>query len=196
MPADSRSKARPSPSQSPPPTTAPPPPSWRYGPGNRAHRRQRGRHRTAARSPTRSPAASPRTATALGAQPGEYTLENLAAAPASITAGAVNGQSATVGERFPIPLAVTVTDNNGNPVAGASSPSLPRRAGRAELPVPRAQEEHCAHEPHRPRPDEQQRHRGRAAVHRQRVGGRLRRHGHRQRQLRANGLLALNLPRG
>jgi protocatechuate 3,4-dioxygenase beta subunit len=60
------------------------------------------------------------TATALGAQPGQYTLENLAAAPTSITAGAANGQSATAGLRFPIPLAVNVTDKNGNPVSGAT----------------------------------------------------------------------------
>jgi protocatechuate 3,4-dioxygenase beta subunit len=59
------------------------------------------------------------TATALGAEPGRYTLENLAAAPAGITPGAADGQSTTVGARFPIPLAVTVTDKNGNPVAGA-----------------------------------------------------------------------------
>jgi protocatechuate 3,4-dioxygenase beta subunit len=60
------------------------------------------------------------TATALGAEPGRYTLENLAAAPAGVTAGAANGQSTTVGERFPIPLAVTVTDKSGNAVAGAT----------------------------------------------------------------------------
>jgi protocatechuate 3,4-dioxygenase beta subunit len=59
------------------------------------------------------------TATAAGAQPGRYTLENLAAAPTAITAGAASGQSASVGARFPIPLAVTVTDKNGNSVAGA-----------------------------------------------------------------------------
>jgi protocatechuate 3,4-dioxygenase beta subunit len=60
------------------------------------------------------------TATALGAQPGLSILHNLAAAPAGITAGAADGQSTTVGGRFPIPLAVTVTDENGNPVAGAT----------------------------------------------------------------------------
>jgi protocatechuate 3,4-dioxygenase beta subunit len=60
------------------------------------------------------------TATALGARPGRYVLENLAAAPTGITAGAADGQSTTVGERFPIPLAVTVTDKNGNPVSGAT----------------------------------------------------------------------------
>jgi hypothetical protein len=78
------------------------------------------------------------TATALGAQPGSYTLENLAAAPTSITAGAVNGQSATVGERFPIPLAVTVTDNNGNPVAGAIVTfTAPARGSSGVFLVPR-----------------------------------------------------------
>jgi protocatechuate 3,4-dioxygenase beta subunit len=60
------------------------------------------------------------TATALGAEPGRYTLENIAAAPAGITAGAASGQSTAVGERFPIRLAVTVTDKNGNPVGGAT----------------------------------------------------------------------------
>jgi protocatechuate 3,4-dioxygenase beta subunit len=59
------------------------------------------------------------TATAPGAQSCEYTLENVAAAAADITAGAANGQSTTAGTRFAIPLAVTVTDKNGNPVAGA-----------------------------------------------------------------------------
>jgi adhesin/invasin len=60
------------------------------------------------------------TATAPGAQPSRYTLENVAAAPTSVTAGAADGQPTTIGERFPIPLAVTVTDKNGNPVAGAT----------------------------------------------------------------------------
>lgn len=59
------------------------------------------------------------TATASGAPSGEYTLENVAAAATGITAGAANGESTTVGTRFAIPLAVTVTDRNGNPVAGA-----------------------------------------------------------------------------
>jgi protocatechuate 3,4-dioxygenase beta subunit len=60
------------------------------------------------------------TATALGAEPGRYTLENLAAAPTNISAGAADGQSTIVGARFPIPFAVTVTDKNGNAVAGAT----------------------------------------------------------------------------
>jgi protocatechuate 3,4-dioxygenase beta subunit len=60
------------------------------------------------------------TATAAGARTGEYTLENVAAAPAGITVGAAGGQSTTVGTRFVIPLAVAVADKNGNPVEGAS----------------------------------------------------------------------------
>jgi len=60
------------------------------------------------------------TATALGTEPGRYNLRNRAAAPAGIAAGVASGQSATVGERFSIPLAVTVTDKNGNPVSGAT----------------------------------------------------------------------------
>ncbi len=137
------------------------------------------------------------TATAPGAQPGQYTLENLAAAPTGITAGAANGQSTTVGTRFPIPLAVTVTDKNGNPVAGATrhlhrSGEGGKRTLHGSAPAARDARttDACAYEPHRSRPDEQQGHRGRAAVHRQRVGRRLRRHRHRQRQLGANGLLA------
>ena len=59
------------------------------------------------------------TATATGAHPSLYVLENVAAAPAGIAAGVANGQSTTIGTRFPIPLAVTVTDKNGNAVTGA-----------------------------------------------------------------------------
>jgi len=47
-----------------------------------------------------------------------YSLENLPGRPASMTAGAADGQATPVGTRFPIPLAVTVTDADGNPVAG------------------------------------------------------------------------------
>src|SRR5262249_32906532 len=54
-----------------------------------------------------------------GAGPRRYALENIAAAPAGITAGAAGGQATAVGTRFPIPLAVTVTDKSGNPVADA-----------------------------------------------------------------------------
>src|SRR5205823_4342796 len=66
--------------------------------------------------------AGPFTATATvagGAQPLAYTLRNLAAAPHTVTAGAATGESASVGSRFPVRLAVTVVDQNGNPVSGA-----------------------------------------------------------------------------
>ena len=88
----------------------------RHRPGNRAHRRQCSpSHRRSSprpQAPSRTPPPPP------AARP-LRRLENLAAAPASVTAGAADGQPATVGERFPIPLAVTVTDRNRNPVAGA-----------------------------------------------------------------------------
>jgi adhesin/invasin len=60
------------------------------------------------------------TITAAGSQARQVTLQNLAAAPASIAPGAADGQSTTVGTRFAIPLAVTVTDENGNPVPNAT----------------------------------------------------------------------------
>ena len=78
------------------------------------------------------------TATAPGTQPSQYTLENLAAAPSSITAGAADGQSTTVGTRFPIPLAVTVTDKNGNPVARATITfAAPAKGASGRFTVPR-----------------------------------------------------------
>jgi adhesin/invasin len=60
------------------------------------------------------------TATALGASPSRYALVNVAAKPAGIVAGAADGESATVTTRFAIPLAVTVTDREGNAVSGAT----------------------------------------------------------------------------
>ena len=60
------------------------------------------------------------TAAVAGAPTGQYTLENRAGAPAAVTVGAATGQSTAVGARFVVPLAVTVADKNGNPVAGAS----------------------------------------------------------------------------
>ena len=59
-------------------------------------------------------------ATAAGARPLAFTLTNRAAAPHAVAAGAASGGSSIVGTRFPVPLAVTVTDLNGNPVAGAT----------------------------------------------------------------------------
>jgi len=49
-----------------------------------------------------------------------YPLENLADTPASITAGAADGETTPAGTRFPIRLAVTVKDAHSNPVAGAT----------------------------------------------------------------------------
>jgi protocatechuate 3,4-dioxygenase beta subunit len=48
-----------------------------------------------------------------------FVLRNLAGRPASIAAGSASGESARVGTRFPIRLAVTVTDADGNPVSAA-----------------------------------------------------------------------------
>jgi hypothetical protein len=50
--------------------------------------------------------------------PATYSLQNLAGPPASMTAGAASGEATPIGTRFPIPLAVTVTDADENPVAG------------------------------------------------------------------------------
>ena len=68
------------------------------------------------------------TATIPGEQPVRFALENRAAAPVSIAAGAASGQSTTAGERFPIPLAVTVTDGTATRSPAPPS-SSPRRSG-------------------------------------------------------------------
>jgi len=60
------------------------------------------------------------TASTAGSEPLAFTLTNLAARPYAVTAGAASGTSATVGARFDVPLAVTVTDEDGNPVARAT----------------------------------------------------------------------------
>src|SRR5207253_4237084 len=60
------------------------------------------------------------TASAAGGKAAvDYTLRNLAGAPSSIAVGAASGGSAPVGSRFPIRLAVTVEDANGNLVPNA-----------------------------------------------------------------------------
>jgi hypothetical protein len=46
-------------------------------------------------------------------------LDNLAGAADAVAVGAAATETTSVGSRFPIPLAVTVTDKYGNPVAGA-----------------------------------------------------------------------------
>lgn len=59
------------------------------------------------------------TATAsTGAETLRYRLTNTPGAPASIAAGAASGESTVIQTRFPVPLAVTVTDAYGNPLAG------------------------------------------------------------------------------
>ena len=45
-------------------------------------------------------------------------LDNLAGAPDAVAAGVAATEATSVGSRFPIPLAVTVTDKYDNPVAG------------------------------------------------------------------------------
>lgn len=60
------------------------------------------------------------TAAAAGdADPAAYALVNRAGKPATIVAGAAAEQSARVRSRFPVRLAVTVTDRDGNPVPKA-----------------------------------------------------------------------------
>lgn len=49
-----------------------------------------------------------------------FVLRNLAGNPATIAAGSASGESTRIGTRFPIRPAVTVTDADGNPVAGAT----------------------------------------------------------------------------
>jgi hypothetical protein len=48
-----------------------------------------------------------------------YSLRNVAGKPAAIAAGVAASESTPVASRFPIRLAVTVTDANNNPVRGA-----------------------------------------------------------------------------
>jgi hypothetical protein len=54
-----------------------------------------------------------------GAKVVGYPLRNLASRPHAISAGGASGQSVPAGARFPVRLAVSVTDANDNPVSGA-----------------------------------------------------------------------------
>jgi protocatechuate 3,4-dioxygenase beta subunit len=58
------------------------------------------------------------TASVSGGKPLTFRLENLAGPAATIAVGAADGESTPVGSRFPIRLAVTITDKDGNPVPG------------------------------------------------------------------------------
>jgi len=52
-------------------------------------------------------------------EPLTFVFRTLAGQPATVAAGAASGESATIGSRFRIRLAVTVTDADGNVVPGA-----------------------------------------------------------------------------
>ena len=66
-----------------------------------------------------------------------YTLRIVAGAPATVTAGAGSGESTPIHTRFPVPLAVTVSDRYGNPVAGAVVVfSAPRRGASGTFTIP------------------------------------------------------------
>jgi len=58
------------------------------------------------------------TATLTGGGTVVFSLRNRAGRPEVLTAGVGASESATVGSRFPVRLAVTVTDEHGNPVGG------------------------------------------------------------------------------
>ena len=59
------------------------------------------------------------TASTSGARIAALTLRNRAARPSAIAVGAAATEQTTIGQRFPIRLAVTVTDTDRNPVSGA-----------------------------------------------------------------------------
>jgi protocatechuate 3,4-dioxygenase beta subunit len=68
---------------------------------------------------TTAGAFSASASSALAQLPLVFEFRNVAGAPASITAGAASGETAAPRLRFPVRLAVTVADKNGNPVSGA-----------------------------------------------------------------------------
>jgi protocatechuate 3,4-dioxygenase beta subunit len=59
------------------------------------------------------------TASIPGGSTAAFALRNTATEPTSLTAGAAASQSTSLHARFPVRLAVTVTDADGNPVSGA-----------------------------------------------------------------------------
>jgi protocatechuate 3,4-dioxygenase beta subunit len=74
------------------------------------------------------------TATLTSGGTAVFSLRNRPGRPQALAAGAAASESTTVGTRFPIPLAVTVTDKYGNPVAGvAVTFSAPRRGAGARF---------------------------------------------------------------
>jgi adhesin/invasin len=69
------------------------------------------------------------TATVTAGRPVVFSLRNRPGSPRSLAAGAAASEATIVGTRFPIPLAVTVTDSNGNPVAGVTVTFTAPRGG-------------------------------------------------------------------
>ncbi len=66
------------------------------------------------------------------------TLRNLAARPAAVNAGVASGESTPLTQRFPVPLAVTVSDRYGNPVARATVEfTAPARGASGYFTIPR-----------------------------------------------------------
>lgn len=73
------------------------------------------------------------TASVDGAAPLTFTLRNEAGRPAAVAAGAASSESAPLRARFPVRLAVTVTDADGNPVPGALVAFAAPRRGASGL---------------------------------------------------------------
>ena len=70
------------------------------------------------------------TATVTGVSaPVTFTLSNVASAPTTLAVGTGSSQNTELGTTFAVPLAVTVTDTNGNDVVGASVTFSAPRSG-------------------------------------------------------------------
>ena len=120
-----------------------------------------------------------------------FALSNLAGEPSSVTAGVGAMQSTASGMRFPMRLAVTVTDAEKNPVAG--TPVTSRRPPGARAPVSRGARAALGIAPHLPSPhgqgrDRRVRHSRRPSPH-SGSRGRLRSQGQR-RTRQAGGVRA------
>jgi hypothetical protein len=89
---------------------------------------------TVAQAASSGPSGGAGSAGSDGATPASFALANLAGEPAKLTVGVGASQSAASGARFAIGLAVTVTDAEKNPVAGASVTfSAPARGASARF---------------------------------------------------------------
>lgn len=75
-----------------------------------------------------------------------YPLLNIAGEPAAISAGPASGETTAVGNRFPVPLAVTVTDKYGNPIGGAAVTfSAPRHGASGQFTIRDRRPKHRHH---------------------------------------------------